>query len=353
MQRQKAVIDPALSARVLSRFPMRYTAGPEPAQDRPAHVRAASGLAWLPLALTNGPQRELLAVIQDDAAFVALVDPATGLADAAPLPAAPGGVRLFQAERGNKQLKLDLEACVVGSVFGAPHLVAFGSGSSDQRERIVLLPCDTPFQSAERAAHVKDASAFYQRLRSETAFSGSELNLEGVVLRENPVSMRPELLLFQRGNGADREGRPALNATAIVSWPSFVAYLESDAAQAPVPALRAITHYDLGTVRDVRLTFTDATVGPRSSVLFLACAEASPNTVDDGEVLGTFVGVIGAEGDVRIAPLLDEAGAPSRDKAEGIVRDVRQAHRVVLTVDRDDPDLPSDLLHVALEGAWF
>ena len=351
-QEQTAVLDTSLSARVLSRFPMRYTDGPQPRDDRPGHVRAASGLAWLPIALAERPRGETLAVIQDDAAFVALVDPNTGLAEAALLPAGPGGVRLFQAERGNKHLKLDLEACLVGPVFGAPHLVAFGSGSSERRERIVLLPCDTPFQSAVRAAHVADASAFYRMLRAERSFSGSELNIEGAVLRENPHSLRSELLLFQRGNGATVDGRRALDATCLVSWPAFVEYLESDGGRPP-PPLRAITHYDLGEVGGVRLTFTDATSGPRGSVLFLACAEASPNAVDDGEVRGTMLGIIGADGTVRIVPLLDESGEVSRDKAEGIVRDVRHAHRVVLTVDRDDPDLPSDLLHVSLEGDWF
>lgn len=352
VQEQKAVLDTSLNARVLSRFAMRYAAGPRPAEDRPGHVRAASGLVWLPIALAERPQGETLAVIQDDAAFVALVDPATGLAQAALLPEGPGGGRLFQKERANKHLKLDLEACLVGPVFGAPHLVAFGSGSSEQRERIVLLPCDTAFQASARAAHVVDGSSFYQMLRAEKAFSGSELNIEGAVFRENPHSLRRELLLFQRGNGAAVDGQRALDATCIVSWPAFVEYLEADGTKPP-PAMRAITHYDLGEVGGVRLTFTDATAGPRGSVLFLACAEASPNAIDDGEVRGTMLGIIGADGTVRVTPLLDEAGELSRDRAEGIVRDVRHAHRVLLTVDRDDPDLPSDLLHVSLEGDWF
>ena len=45
VQEQKAVLDSSLSARVLSRFAMRYADGPEPSQDRPGHVRAAWG--WL------------------------------------------------------------------------------------------------------------------------------------------------------------------------------------------------------------------------------------------------------------------------------------------------------------------
>ena len=297
------------------------------------------GAGLASIALAGRPLGETLAVVQDDAAFVALVDPMTGLGEAALLPMGPGGVRLFQKERANKHLKLDLEACLVGPVFGAPHLVAFGSGSSEQRERIVLLPCDTPFQSAARSAHVVDASAFYRMLRGERAFSGSELNIEGAVLRENPHSLRRELLLFQRGNGAVVEGRVALDATGIVSWPAFVEYLEADGAKAP-PPIRAITHYDLGQSGGVRLTFTDATLGPRGSVLFLACAEASPNAVDDGEVRGTVLGIIGADGTVRVAPLLDEGGAPSRDKAEGIVRDVRMPIEYCSQLTETTPNCP-------------
>jgi hypothetical protein len=348
----KAEFDPGLSARVLSRFPMRYADAGNPAEDRPGHVRAASGIAWLPLGFSGVPQRESLAVIQDDAAFIAVVDPDSGQAYAALLPAGPDGIRQFEKERGNKHLKLDVEACVVGTAFGATQLMAFGSGSSDQRERIVLMPCDTDFQSAQRGVHVADASRFYKALREQVAFSGSELNLEGALLREHPHTLVEELWLFQRGNGAPADGRPAINASCVVSMGRLVDFLETD-GKGPVPALREVTQYDLGAIDGVPLSFTDAARGPRGSVFFLACAEASPNTIDDGEVRGSVVGVIDQGGTVRMARLLDELGRPSRDKAEGIARDVRHAHRAVLTVDRDDPAIASDLLHVSLEGSWF
>jgi len=126
--------DPALRARVVRSIPLLYADGAYAALDRPAHVRAGSGIAWI-----GG----LLAVVQDDANFIALVDPASYDVRALTLPAGEGGVRLFGSDRGNKQLKLDLEACVaLPDGPGGEMLVAFGSGSTPQRERIVLV--DTP-----------------------------------------------------------------------------------------------------------------------------------------------------------------------------------------------------------------
>src|SRR5262245_57603151 len=126
----RACHDPALSARVLARRPLLYAAGPEAADDRPAHVRAGSALAWL------GGR---LAVVQDDANFVALVRPFRGEVSPLPLPAGPGGLRQFDEGRGNKRHKLDLEASAVVPAKGGEVLLAFGSGSTPARERVLVL----------------------------------------------------------------------------------------------------------------------------------------------------------------------------------------------------------------------
>ena len=98
-----AVADPALSARVISRAPLLYAGGADAALDRPAHVRAASSLA-----MVGGR----LAIIQDDANFIAVLDPSDGRIESITLPAAAGGERQFDDRRGNKRFKLDLEASV-------------------------------------------------------------------------------------------------------------------------------------------------------------------------------------------------------------------------------------------------
>src|SRR5829696_7409339 len=121
MQTIRARHDPALTARVVRSVPLLYAEGACAPLDRPAHVRSASGIARV---------AGRVAVIQDDANFVALIDPETGFAHAVTLPAGEGGVRQFDDLRGNKRFKLDLECCVtVDDDDGQEMLLAFGSGS--------------------------------------------------------------------------------------------------------------------------------------------------------------------------------------------------------------------------------
>lgn len=92
--------DPSRQAQVLNRWPLYYSAGADIELDRPAHVRAGSGL-------TNLGTR--LALIQDDANFVAILDPLTKTVDSIALPALPCRQRQFDDLRGNRLAKLDLE----------------------------------------------------------------------------------------------------------------------------------------------------------------------------------------------------------------------------------------------------
>jgi hypothetical protein len=321
--------DPALRARVVRTTPLLYADGADPALDRPAHVRAGSGIAWI-----GG----LLAVVQDDANFIALVDPESCDVRSLTLPAGEGGVRLFGTDRGNKQFKLDLEACAAlpdGS--GSEMLVAFGSGSTPGRERIVLVRGIPEAPSVE----VRDASAFYALLRGAHEFSGSEMNVEGAAWRNG------RLLLFNRGNGAPMNGRQPVDATCEVDWTRLRAHLVD--ADAPPPAPERITRHELGNIDGWRLTFTDASVvGDR--LLFAATAEASPNTYDDGPVAGSVLGIIGGSG-ARWTVIEDAAGGRFDGKVEGIAPGSRPG-TVLVVIDRDDPHLPSELCEVELAGPW-
>jgi hypothetical protein len=107
--------------------------------------------------------------------------------------------------------------------------------------------------------------------------------------------------------------------------------------------------FDLGVVDGVRLTFTDATRARDGRLVVLAAAEASPNAVDDGEVVGTAIGVFGGD-TPTMYELLDEHGQPLRDKVEGIALDVQDADVAWVVVDKDDPHAPAELLRVHLSG---
>ncbi|HEY0997698.1 MAG TPA: hypothetical protein VGD77_17035 [Gemmatimonadaceae bacterium] len=351
-RRVVAVRDRALSARIVRTMPLHYAAGADAALDRPAHVRAGSGLAWV------GPR---LVVVQDDANFLALVDPLDGSVEAIALPAGAGGSRQFDDVRGNKAAKLDLEAVVsIPQPGGGATVLALGSGSTARRESVVALRGVGTDGAVDRAvAEVVPASAWYARLRALVAFAGSELNVEAAVYLGSAKG--GDLRLFNRGNGAPRRGLTPVDATCDVSWPSLAAYLASPGT-APPPEPREIVHYDLGDIAGLALTFTDATPGPGSAgdarhrIVYTAAAEASPDATRDGPVAGCAVGVIDEQPEgisARWAPLEGDEGVLFGGKVEGIAMHRADRGRAYVVVDRDAPGEPAELCEVVLEGPWF
>lgn len=322
-----AVRDETLAATVIGRMPLYYTAGPAPVLDRPAHVRAGSSLAWF------GAR---LAVVQDDASFVALIDPALGRVDALPLPAGNDGARQFDDARGNKRDKPDWEACAVVPSSAGETLWLFGSGSSGRREFIALVQSGGGIEMFE-------ASAFYGDLRAQRAFSGSELNVEGAVYRDGRIC------LFNRGNGARRDDQGPVNASCDIDAAALEVHLRTPGSVYP-PRLERIVAYDLGAIEGACLTFTDAAVAERGTY-YLATAEDSADAVSDGAVSGSAIGIIGSRG-CRWVELREADGTLSQIKTEGIAMAPGRGEILYVVVDADDPAQPSELCEVRLAGAW-
>ena len=321
-----------MQAIVESCTPLRYAEGADPALDRPAVVRAASSLAWVP----GG-----IALVQDDANFIGVFDPEGARTRAIALPTGHEGLRLFDDRRGNKAHKLDLEACVAVEHEGDTLLIALGSGSTPSREQAVLV---RGWASGSPEAELVHLPGLYAALRAERAFSGSELNVEGAIVDGD------RLRLFGRGNGAPRDGVLPVNATCELEWPAFLAHLLAPDRQPP-PAPAGMVHYELGTLDGVPLGFTDAAVW-RGVTLYSAAAEESPDVVRDGRVTGSVIGVIDRSGRTRWAPIIEPSGRLFHGKAEGVLpsRDARD--QLFVVVDADDPDAASTLCTVRLSGEW-
>jgi uncharacterized protein DUF6929 len=321
-----------LTARLTARRLLHYSDGADLALDRPAFIRGASSLGWI---------GDRIVLIQDDVNFVAVVDPVSGAARGIPLPPGNAGMRQFDDVRGNKQHRLDLEACVAVERGAGTTLLAFGSGSSRRRESVLVVE---GFGEALPAVTLVAATRFYRLLRTATSFSGSELNLEGVLLAGD------RLRLFSRGNGAPADGMLPVNAACSVDLDLLLAHLRHpDSIDPPQPT--DIMQYDLGVLDGVPLGFTDA-MGWHDSVLYVAAAESSPDAVRDGPIAGSAIGVIDPDGSTRWAPITDASGARLRVKAEGLVADPTAESRVFVVLDADDPAAPSELCSVELEGPW-
>jgi hypothetical protein len=314
----------SLTARVRTRTPLLYRDGAQPAEDLPAHVRAGSAMAV---------SSRRIAVIQDDTNAIALIDRSTHAVTPLLLPTGEGGARQFGEDRGNKKHKLDLEACVV--LPEQELLLAFGSGSTPARERVLVVRGI----DHEPAVHVADASALYAAMRADKSFSGSELNIEGVARVER------HLRFFQRGNGAHDGAHGPIDATVDIAIDAVLAALDAPSARVRLERVRRV---ELGALHGVRLTFTDAWSDGEEPVWFLAAAEDSPDTYRDGVVRGSVIGWIDGAGDGYWCPITDERGQPFCDKAEGLALDPSTPDRAWVVVDKDDPAAPCELCELVL-----
>jgi hypothetical protein len=330
-----ATRDDSIAAVVVEQRTLLYGEGADADTDRPAHVRAGSGLAAVP----GG-----IALIQDDANFIAFLPTDGGRPRALPLPAGDGGLRQFDDVRGNKKHKLDLEACVAIDTTNGVLLLALGSGSKLRREQVALVRGWEAGDAEAIDVRLVHVPHLYESLRRERAFAGSELNVEGA------VSMSGLLRLFGRGNGRVRGDLRPVNATCDLDWPTLLAHVES-AGASPPPTPTNVTRYELGALGGIPLTFTDATVWGQS-LLYAAAAEASPDAKRDGQVSGSALGVIDDTQRARWTPLVDRSGAPFVGKAEGLAAVSGADDHVYAVLDSDDPAAASVLCTVELRGSW-
>jgi len=324
--------DASLQAVVVRQTVLLYADEPVPAPDRPRHVRAGSSLARVPGGVV---------VVQDDANFLAIVDP-LGRVTAVALPSGPDGRSVFDDQHGNKSQKLDLEACVAVESPSGTVLLVFGSGSSPLRSRIALVEWSEAGGPA--AAKLIGADALYDELAQCREFAGPKLNIEGV------LRVGDRLRLFSRGVGRGLTAGGPLNATCDLDLGSLLEYLRAPASRPP-PSPTAIVQYALGSIAGVPLGFTDATHWC-GHVLYTASAEDTADAVADGVVTGSAIGLI-EDGATRWCRLTNQDGSNYAAKVEGLVASETSAAQVVVVVDPDDPDSPSVLCDVELRGRWL
>ncbi|TPG72021.1 DUF6929 family protein [Hymenobacter nivis] len=260
-------------------------------------------------------------VIADDAPFLYALDAATL--------APTGRVQLFETTavvggRWPKATKPDLEALTACAWPGrGVGLLLLGSGSGPQRRRgcwVPLLP--TPGFALAQQPQPLDLTALYAAAQAALP-AGAPLNIEAA------AATSTELLLLQRGVGAGA-------AAAVLRLP-LAAALAHLAGQGPPPRPVAQA-FQLPLIGGSPAGFSGATfAGGRLWVA--ASVENTADPVLDGEVLGSFVGVIDlAAGTAEFARLAWADGRAYRGKVEGLALRPRQpgAPQELLLVTDDD-----------------
>lgn len=169
------------------------------------------------------------------------------------------------AEKGGKipkQEKPDLEAMVA---FGED-LLLFGSGSLSPK-RDVLLRVNPTTHLVRKYSLLK----FYDDLCAAAKFARKDLNIEAAAIIEE------DLLLFNRGK----------NRIFRINIQALLTHAEGTG---PVPAAK-IFPVTLPALNGIEAGFSGATTGPdMKQIIFTASVENTPNWIDDGEILGSFVG---------------------------------------------------------------
>ena len=242
---------------------------------------------------------------------------------------------LFQIFRGQlpanpkerKKSKPDLESLsflneMILPPFGA--ILTTPSGSTPLRTKGALL-CFT----ADQEEFLSLTQLDFAPLFAELSKSLPELNIEGVLAHDSTLK------LFQRGNGKSGQ-----NAIIHLSLPNLLREAQTE-KQITRDVLLKITPVNLGSLCGVPLGFTDAALSSEGEIWYLAAAEKSESTYEDGQYSGAVIGKINKDETIEIQFELDCPVKP-----EGFFFDdsYKEETRFFIVTDADDANLPSLLL---------
>lgn len=166
-------------------------------------------------------------------------------------------IHLFKNNQENipKKDKYDFESIVLKD--NQLHLL--GSGSTFKREKGITYNLETK-ETAEN-----DLSKLYQNLKHIASISDEELNIEGALFCNGKWH------LFQRGNGAN-------SRNGIFKTKSLQTEFQTE-----------FFAIQLQKNQQIETSFTDAIL-VEDKIYFLATAENTISTYDDGEIFGSIIG---------------------------------------------------------------
>jgi hypothetical protein len=210
-----------------------------------------------------------------------------------------------------KKLKLDLEAL---THFGN-QIFIFGSGSTAQRNTMFSLNLEND------ALQKNDLSGLYEFLRKLASLNNNELNIEGAICANKTM------LLFQRGNGKNSK-----NGIFIIPDNASLS--------------KHFVSITLPKIENIEVSFTDAVLVDEF-IYFLATAEDTISTYEDGEVLGSIIGKMKSD----TFEIIDTQIISNTQKFEGITlyeNNDKEIH-FLLCEDNDTEILESKIYKLTLK----
>lgn len=198
-------------------------------------------------------------------------------------------------------------------------LYIFGSGSTEKRNKMIQVN-----SSDKKIIATNDIAALYATLQSFGAIKPEDFNIEGAIYTGE------SWFLLNRGNGSSTknvlftiEGKNLTNDFMILS-----------------------NTYKLPKTKGVRSSFTDAVLVD-DSIYFLATAEDTQSTYNDGEVLGSLIGRI----NLKTMKIDFTQKISSIHKFEGLTlyRNSKEKIEFLLCEDKDTEVLETEIYKLTLD----
>ena len=198
-------------------------------------------------------------------------------------------------------------------------LYIFGSGSTEKRNKMIQVN-----SSDKKIIATNDIAALYATLQSFGAIKPEDFNIEGAIYTGE------SWFLLNRGNGSSTknvlftiEGKNLTNDFMILS-----------------------NAYKLPKTKGVRSSFTDAVLVD-DSIYFLATAEDTQSTYNDGEVLGSLIGRI----NLKTMKIDFTQKISSIHKFEGLTlyRNSKEKIEFLLCEDKDTEVLETEIYKLTLD----
>jgi hypothetical protein len=219
------------------------------------------------------------------------------------------------AENIEKKFKPDFEALA----FYGDSFYLFGSGSTQNRTQMVQLNA----QSKAKTAAI-DLSALYKNMQALAGLDAESFNIEGV------VHTADTWYFFNRGNGLSSKNIVFIIRGGDLSGNTAITF----------------TELKLPGIKSVPAGFTDA-IAVGDKLYFLAAAENTSSTYNDGEVLGSIIGCI----DPQTMKVVFTKEISDRHKFEGLTLQYNRPDEIsfLLCEDNDSDQLQTSIYQLKLK----
>lgn len=218
-------------------------------------------------------------------------------------------------ENTDKKDKMDFEAITNSET----DLYVFGSGSRNNRNKMIQINSKT-----KDTVSTIDLSHLYGDMQNFGQIEPTQFNIEGAIYDEG------NFILFNRGNGKDN--RSVIFTVSGNNLTNDYSILSND--------------YKLPKIKGFPTGFSDAILVD-DKIYFLATAENSKSTTEDGRIVGTLIGRI----DVKTLKIDFTNKFGPNQKFEGITLYAKSKDKVefLLCEDNDTAVLESNIYKLTLE----